>query len=214
MYVYPYVCICMCLCLIVHVRPYCSSACAPLYYYSGFFQQDLFHPFQSLPGPEWPRVSRALLPLHTCFLFKPDFPTLAPPPLTHNLFSLPLFSAFNLSIWRVRTLFSLSLPLSPLCVCVCVCVCVCGCLTDSHLCAPTLSPSRSLSLSPSVVFSLKLTHTLYRSISYCLSLAHAHSLSPSLPLSLTRSISRSLSRTPFPVRSVLGNNETLTESTY
>ena len=152
-----------------------------------------------------------MLPLHTCFLFKPDFPTLAPPPLTHNLFSLPLFSAFNLSIWRVRTLFSLSLPLSPLCVCVCVCVCVCGCLTDSHLCAPTLSPSRSLSLSPSVVFSLKLTHTLYRSISYCLSLAHAHSLSPSLPLSLTRSISRSLSRTPFPVRSVLGNNDTLTE---
>ena len=122
MSVYPYVCICMCLCLIVHVRPYCSSACAPLYYYSGFFQQDLFHPFQSLPGPEWPRVSRALLPLHTCFLFKPDFPTLAPPPLTHNLFSLPLFSAFNLSIWRVRTLFSLSLPLSPLCVCVCVCM--------------------------------------------------------------------------------------------
>ena len=33
MSVYPYVCICMCLCLIVHVRPYCSSACAPLYYY-------------------------------------------------------------------------------------------------------------------------------------------------------------------------------------
>ncbi len=68
-----------------------------------------------------------MLPLHTCFLFKPDFPTLAPPPLTHNLFSLPLFSAFNLSIWRVRTLFSLSLPLSPLCVRVCVCVCLCAC---------------------------------------------------------------------------------------
>ena len=49
MYMYVYS---MCLCLIVHVRPYCSSACAPLYYYSGFFQQDLFHPFQSLPGPE------------------------------------------------------------------------------------------------------------------------------------------------------------------
>ena len=135
MSVYPYVCICMCLCLIVHVRPYCSSACAPLYYYSGFFQQDLFHPFQSLPGPEWPRVSRALLPLHTCFLFKPDFPTLAPPPLPHNLFSLPLFSAFNLSIWRVRTLFSLSLPLSPLCVHVCmyVCTCVCICMISISL---------------------------------------------------------------------------------
>ena len=126
--------------------------------------------------------------------------------------SLSRSSLLSIFQYGGYVLFSLSpsLPLSPLCVC----VCVCGCLTDSHLCAPTLSPSRSLSLSPSVVFSLKLTHTLYRSISYCLSLAHAHSLSLSLPLSLTRSISRSLSRTHFPVRSVLGNNETLTESTY
>jgi len=192
MSVYPYVCICMCLCLIVHVRPYCSSACAPLYYYSGFFRQDLFHPFQSLPGPEWPRVSRALLPLHTCFLFKPDFPTLAPPPLTHNLFSLPLFSAFNLSIWRVRTLFSLSLPLSPLCVCVCVCVAVW--LTRTY--ARRRSLPLVLSLSPPLWFSLSnlLTHSIALSRIVSLSRTHTHSLPPSL--SLSRALFLALSLAP------------------
>ncbi len=72
-----------------------------------------------------------------------------------------------------------------------VCVCVCGCLTDSHLCAPTLSPSRSHSLSLSVVFSLKLTHTIYRSISYCLSRTRTLSLPPSLSHSLYFSLSLS-----------------------
>ena len=56
MSVYPYVCICMCLCLIVHVRPYCSSACAPLYYYSGFFRQDCYDTSLSIQ-------TRPLLPL-------------------------------------------------------------------------------------------------------------------------------------------------------
>ena len=128
--------------------------------------------------------SSHVLPLQTGLPYTGPTPSDSQPLLSPALLC---FQSFNMA----GTYSFLSLP--PSLPTVCVCVCVCGCLTDSHLCAPTLSPSRSLSLSPSVVFSLKLTHTLYRSISYCLSLAHAHSLSPSRPLSLTRSISRSLS---------------------
>ena len=128
-----------------------------------------------------------------------------PHPLCLTTSSLSRSSLLSIFQYGGYVLFSLSPSLSPHCVC--VCVCVCGCLTDSHLCAPTLSPSRSLSLSPSVVFSLKLTHTLYRSISYCLSLAHAHSLSLSLPLALSLSLSVRVSLFPSTERTGKGVRE-------